>query len=258
MPPLYVISVTSFALAGVLAVAPGLSAQEAAVEAVPHALSEETPSLEAAGAIPAVAAPVVAAAQRPRGNAGGERRTEPRRGDTDRNRRAGGAAPGRDRPNPPARRTEPDRNTRRGTVVIRPQVIYPRSTYYYGRPYIYSYGGPYLPSRRAFGLGIYYGPSHRYDGYYSGYYAGHGHVDYGRPYDIGELRLQVSPRHAQVFVDGDYAGTVDDFDGTFQSLKLESGSYAIRLEAPGFETMEFDVRITPQQKVTYREDLRRD
>ena len=68
----------------------------------------------------------------------------------------------------------------------------------------------------------------------------------------------MSPRHAQVFVDGDYAGTVDDFDGSFQSLKLESGSYAIRLDAPGYETMEFDVRITSRQKITYREDLRRE
>ena len=74
--------------------------------------------------------------------------------------------------------------------------------------------------------------------------------------DIGELRLQVSPRNAQVFVDGGYAGTVDDYDGTFQSLKLESGSYSIRLQAPGYQTIEFDVRITPTQKITYREDLR--
>jgi hypothetical protein len=112
-----------------------------------------------------------------------------------------------------------------------------------------------------FGSGyLYYGPS--FGGYYGGYYPGYRyfepHVDYRQAYDIGELRLQVSPRHAQVFVDGDYAGTVDDYDGTFQSLKLESGSYSIRLQAPGYETIEFDVRITPTQKITYREDLRRE
>ena len=44
-------------------------------------------------------------------------------------------------------------------------------------------------------------------------------------YPTGELRLQVQPRDAQVFIDGSYAGTVDDFDGTFQSLRLEEGEY---------------------------------
>ena len=101
---------------------------------------------------------------------------------------------------------------------------------------------------------VYYGP-----------YLGSAHDPYAYPeryidslaaYGIGQLRLQVTPRHARVFVDGDYAGTVDDFDGMFQSLKLESGSYAIRLEAPGYQTIAFDVRITPTQKVTYREILR--
>ena len=51
----------------------------------------------------------------------------------------------------------------------------------------------------------------------------------GFGFDIGELRLQVFPRNAQVFVDGYYAGTVDDYDGTFQALKLEAGPYQIRI-----------------------------
>ena len=69
---------------------------------------------------------------------------------------------------------------------------------------------------------------------------------------------RVSPRNAQVFVDGYYAGTVDDYDGTFQALKLESGPVSIRLTAPGYEDLVFDVRTQfPAQKVNYRSDLRR-
>ena len=71
----------------------------------------------------------------------------------------------------------------------------------------------------------------------------------------GELRLQVFPRNAQVFVDGYYAGIVDDYDGTFQGLKLEAGPYHIEVVAPGFEPLEFDVRILPGQKIEYRGDL---
>lgn len=128
---------------------------------------------------------------------------------------------------------------------------YPR--YYYPRQYHpYGYG--------AFGLGyFYYNPYTWGPHYYSSY-------DYSRPhyssrsfgFDTGELRLRVDgPRNAQVYVDGYYAGLVDDFDGVFQTLKLESGPHRIEIIAPGYETLAFDVRINPGQRITYRGDLRR-
>jgi hypothetical protein len=135
---------------------------------------------------------------------------------------------------------------------------YPRRAYPYG------YGG--------FGLGyFYYDPYRWYPGFYGsvysgGYYGGHGGGYYGGPggyygggrygYDLGELRLRVAPRHAEVYVDGYYAGVVDDYDGIAQSLTLESGPYRIELVAPGYEPLEFNVRITPGNKVTYRGELR--
>jgi hypothetical protein len=123
--------------------------------------------------------------------------------------------------------------------------IYPPPYYYY--PYSYGYG----PGGRGyFYFDLYYN-SHiwyphtvvRYDSYGT----------YGYP--TGELRLQVQPREAQVFVDGAYAGTVDEFDGTFQSLRLEGGEYQIEIVLEGFEPLVFDVLITPGEKVTYRADL---
>ena len=120
----------------------------------------------------------------------------------------------------------------------------------------YSYPRAYYPyGYGAFGLGYFY-----YDPYlwYPGGYAYGGY--YGPPrgysvFDIGELRLDVSPRNAQVFVDGYYAGLVDDYDGMFQGLKLESGGYRIEIVAPGYETLTFDVRIVPGQKTRYRGEL---
>ena len=56
----------------------------------------------------------------------------------------------------------------------------------------------------------------------------------------------MTPRDAEVFVDGYYAGTVDDFDGVFQALKLDSGGYKIEIRKPGFETLHFDVRVQPE------------
>ena len=54
--------------------------------------------------------------------------------------------------------------------------------------------------------------------YYNGYAYGYGHG-----YPAGELRLQVRPPHAEVYVDGYFAGLVDDFDGVLQGLRLEEG-----------------------------------
>jgi len=125
---------------------------------------------------------------------------------------------------------------------------YPRSYYYY--PYSFGYG----PGGRGhFYFDLYYGSYvwHPRTIIRYSYYDTYG--SYGYP--TGELRLQVRPRDAQVFVDGYYAGTVDDFDGTFQSLRLEEGAYQIQIVLPGYEPLDFDVRILPGEKVTYRGEL---
>jgi len=136
---------------------------------------------------------------------------------------------------------------RRSVYVAPVHRVYRNYYYYYPRDiYPYGYG--------AFGLGyFYYDPyvwapvaTIRYDGYSYGY---------GYGYPTGELRLQVRPRDAEVYVDGYYAGMVDDFDGTFQSLRLEEGEYHIEILAPGYESIAFDVRIQPGRKINYRGDL---
>ena len=144
-----------------------------------------------------------------------------------------------------------DGNYRGGAVIVNPPPVYNNYYYYPRRSYPYGYG--------AFGLGYFYYDPYRwypgYNGYGPGYYGPRYGSGFG--FDIGELRLQVFPRNAQVFVDGYYAGTVDDYDGTFQALKLEAAPYQIRISAPGFEDLMFDVRINPGQKINYKGDLRR-
>jgi len=122
--------------------------------------------------------------------------------------------------------------------------------YYYPRRYYpYGYG--------AFGLGyFYYDPYTWYPPSYSSGYYGGGYYDpfYGDSFfhDVGELRISVSPRYADVYVDGYFSGRVDDYDGTFQALKLEAGPHHIQIVAPGFAPLDFDVRIEPGRKITYR------
>jgi hypothetical protein len=130
---------------------------------------------------------------------------------------------------------------------------------YYGyRPY-YFYR-PHIYTAFSFGYGPYGRGSFYYDTFYDSYvFYPHTIVrygDYGRyGYPTGDLRLDIEPRDAQVYIDGAYAGLVDDFDGVFQSLRLEAGEYHVEVVLPGFETLAFDVRIMPGEKTTYRGDL---
>ena len=149
----------------------------------------------------------------------------------------------------------------------------PLRSYYY--PYYghYGYGRPYYPYYRpgfAFGVNIGFGyPYYGYYGYpaygysYGGYYPyGWGSYGYAPPvggYAVaatGGIRIQGAPRNAQVFVDGSYAGVVDDFDGTFQRLSLEPGAHTIEIRAPGLAPMAYDVNVQPGQTVTIHANVR--
>jgi hypothetical protein len=101
-----------------------------------------------------------------------------------------------------------------------------------------------------------YGAYGTYGAYGAPYYAHGPHYPNASSYDMGGVRLRMRPRDAQVFVDGAYAGIVDDFDGTFQQLRLEAGAHKIEVRMPGFEDLEMDVHVQPGRTVTLHEDLR--
>ena len=86
-------------------------------------------------------------------------------------------------------------------------------------------------------------------------FAHHPPYTLGNGYDIGGIRLKIRPRDAQVFVDGYYAGLVDDFDGTFQSLRLEQGGHTIEIRMPGFEDLVLDVHVQPGRTIALSETL---
>jgi hypothetical protein len=124
-------------------------------------------------------------------------------------------------------------------------------------------------------------------GYYGGYYGGYGYYDpygynggygyYGGYYDPwyggyptypqgggtytsideGSLRLKIKPKQGEVYVDGYYVGVVDDFDGIFQRLHLDSGAHRIEVRAPGYEPLAFDVYITADHTTTYQGELKK-
>ncbi len=123
---------------------------------------------------------------------------------------------------------------------------------YVNRSYVLPYGYRPFGYRPGWSLNLYFGRPYPYSSARAvyGYYA----VDPGRGY--GAVRIVDAPRDAHVFVDGYYAGVVDDYDGVFQHLNLEAGSHHIEIEAEGYPLIAFDVRVWPGRTITYRANIR--
>jgi len=68
-----------------------------------------------------------------------------------------------------------------------------------------------------------------------------------------DLRLLVTPKEANVYVDGFFAGNVDDFDGFFQRLHVPPGAHEIVLYLQGYRTVHQKVYVSPAStyKLTY-------
>jgi hypothetical protein len=103
-------------------------------------------------------------------------------------------------------------------------------------------------------------PSHRYrpryparyrNGYVHlhGYYYPRYYYEYGSYSAHASVRLLVEPSEAEVYVDGCYAGVVDDFDGIFQRLHLTPGTHEITLRLGGFQTWSAQVYAVPDRTV---------
>lgn len=179
-----------------------------------------------------------------------QRRAVPRGNRSRGDNRAVGRAEPRDGRYYPRDRRDGRVFTSRGRIYNNYYYYYPRRWYPYGYGAFGGLGYFYYDPYTWYSYDPYWSRPHYYSGSYGAYYRGSG------DYDTGELRLQVVPRHAEVYVDGYFAGHVDDFDGMFQALRLEEGPYKIEIVAPGFETLVIDVRIQPGRKTTFRGELR--
>ena len=70
----------------------------------------------------------------------------------------------------------------------------------------------------------------------------------------GFLRLRIEPRTADVYIDGSWAGTVDDFGGSGERM-LPARPHRVEIVAPGFATLTFDVRVPANETVTFTREL---
>jgi PEGA domain len=150
----------------------------------------------------------------------------------------------------------------------------PRSPVYVARSYhpVYHHPGYYRPAyyypgyRTSFAFGVsfgWYGGWYGWPGYYGwapsfgyapygwgpyGYapYGFYGSYPYPYYYDYaGSARLQVRPREAEVYVDGHLVGLVDDFDGSFQRLRVAPGEHQLEIFLQGYRTYRQNILFRP-------------
>ncbi len=89
--------------------------------------------------------------------------------------------------------------------------------------------------------------------YYPEYYPAPGVVE---PPRTARLILDVEPANAQVFANGYYIGLPEDLRAEQGGASLAPGEYRIEIVAPGYEPVTFEVRLSADQQITYRQMLR--
>ena len=75
------------------------------------------------------------------------------------------------------------------------------------------------------------------------------------PTVTSQIKIDVMPKRAAVFVDGQFAGHVGEFEGAGRAMLIAPGPHHIRIALPGYNTFETDVTTVANQKVQVKTEL---
>jgi PEGA domain len=70
-----------------------------------------------------------------------------------------------------------------------------------------------------------------------------------------EVKISGNPERAAVFVDKQFVGHIDQFNGPGQGMLLTPGKHEIKVSLPGYQTFETEVTLLPRQKLKLKTDL---
>jgi len=70
-----------------------------------------------------------------------------------------------------------------------------------------------------------------------------------------EVKIEINPSRAAVFVDGAFVGHVGEFKGGGRGMLVAPGAHQIRVALPGYQTFETDINPLANQKVEIKTDL---
>ncbi len=75
------------------------------------------------------------------------------------------------------------------------------------------------------------------------------------PRVTAEVKLDVKPNRAAVFVDGVFIGHIAEFTGIGKALLVEPGKRKIKISLPGYQPFETDIELVANQKSTIKTEL---
>jgi PEGA domain len=75
------------------------------------------------------------------------------------------------------------------------------------------------------------------------------------PKVTAEIKLEVKPNRAAVFVDGVFIGHVAEFEGVGKALLVAPGKRNIKITLPGYHTFETDVDVMANQKTVVKTEM---
>ena len=71
----------------------------------------------------------------------------------------------------------------------------------------------------------------------------------------GELKISATPDRSAVFVDEQFAGHADEFNGHGKAMLLTPGEHHVRIALPGYLPFETTVDLRPYQKLKIQTEL---
>jgi hypothetical protein len=75
------------------------------------------------------------------------------------------------------------------------------------------------------------------------------------PSVTAQLKVDVQPDRAAVFVDDRFLGHAGELGGAFHSMLLSPGTHRIKVELPGYQSFETDVTLVAGQKSVVKTNL---
>src|SRR6202162_2753378 len=75
------------------------------------------------------------------------------------------------------------------------------------------------------------------------------------PKVTAEIKLEVKPNRAAVFVDGVFVGHIAEFEGPGKALLVAPGKHKIKISLPGYHDFETDIDLMANQKSTVKTDM---
>jgi PEGA domain len=75
------------------------------------------------------------------------------------------------------------------------------------------------------------------------------------PKITAEIKLDVKPNRAAVFVDGVYVGHIAEFEGLGRALLVAPGKHKIKISLPGYRDFDTEIDLVANQKSAIKTDM---